>query len=98
MDVEYFFEGARFIWDADKAASNERKHGVSFEQATAVFFDPFFRMVDAERNDEARDAIMGFDASSRLLFVVHIEMDSGAIRIISARVTTNNERQDHECY
>jgi uncharacterized DUF497 family protein len=95
-DVEYFLEGTQFIWNAEKAASNERKHGVSFEQAAAVFFDPLFRIVDAAGNYEARDAIIGFDAASRVLFVVHIQVDSGAIRIISARVATKRERQDHE--
>lgn len=29
-----------FEWDADKAAENRRKHGVSFEEATTLFGDP----------------------------------------------------------
>ena len=50
-----------------KAAGNPGKHDrVTFEQAATVFFDPLFRLVDAERNDEARDAIIGFDAQGRL--------------------------------
>ena len=47
-------------------------------------------------NDEARDAIIGFDASGRLLFVVHIQFDDTYILIISARKATNDERRDHE--
>ncbi len=61
-----------------------------------MFFDPLFRVVEASRNDEARDAIVGFDATGRLLFVVHVEVNDEFIRIISARRATNEERRDHE--
>ena len=72
MDIHYRLNGTDFVWDERKAASNRHKHdGVTFEQAATVFFDPLFRLVDAERNDEARDAIIGFDEAGRLLFVVH---------------------------
>jgi uncharacterized DUF497 family protein len=43
-----------------------------------------------------RDAIIGFDAFSRLLFVVHVEIEGESIRIISARRATNEERYRHE--
>ncbi len=56
------------------------------------FFDPLFRLVDAECREEVRDAIFGFDCASRLLFVVHIQQDEAAIRIISARKATTSER------
>jgi uncharacterized DUF497 family protein len=29
-----------FEWDKDKAKANQRKHGVSFEEASTVFNDP----------------------------------------------------------
>lgn len=45
-----------------------------------MFFDPFLRLVDASRNDEARDAVIGYDAQSRLLFVVHVVFEDDAIR------------------
>ena len=49
--------------------------------------DPLFVLTDASRNDEARDAVIGFDRSGCLLFVVHIAMESDdCIRIISARL------------
>lgn len=69
---------------------------IGFEQAATVFFDPLFRLVDAGRNDEARDAVIGFDTQGRLLFVVHIQIEESAIRIISARKATSHERQEHE--
>ncbi|QTR48387.1 BrnT family toxin [Thiothrix litoralis] len=45
---------------------------MAFEQAAQAFFDPFLRMVDASRNEESRDAIIGMDKSWNLLFVVNI--------------------------
>jgi len=97
MDVNYRLNGTDFVWDARKAAGNPGKHdGITFEQAASVFFDPLFRLVDAERNGEARDAVIGFDATGRLLFVVHIQFEDAFIRIISARKASQDERRCHE--
>lgn len=97
MDIHYELNGTRFVWHTKKAASNPGKHdGITFEQAAAVFFDPFLELVGADRRDEARDAIIGCDASGRLLFVVHVEVEGEFIRIISARRATNEERRNHE--
>ena len=85
MDMQFECNGDSFIWNADKAQKNWRKHGVRFEEAASVFSDPLFVLVDASRNDEARDAVIGFDATGRLLYVVHIEIEGAHIRIISAR-------------
>lgn len=99
MDIHYHLSGTDFVWDERKAASNRMKHdGVTFEMAATVFFDPLFRMVDAGRHDEARDAIIGFDATGQLLFVVHLLIEGDVIRIISARKATSHERQDHEYF
>ena len=97
MDIHFTLNGMDFVWNEDKAAGNFVKHGgVTFEQAAWVFFDPFMRLVDASRNDEARDAVVGYDAQGRLLFVVHVELDGSFMRIISARRATNEERRNHE--
>lgn len=97
MDICYEYCGTTFVWDTRKAALNPARHkGVTFEQAVTVFFDPLFRLVDADRNAEARDAIIGYDAGGRLLFVVHIQMEGDCIRLISARRATNEEWRDHE--
>jgi uncharacterized DUF497 family protein len=96
MDIHYTLSGTEFIWDAKKASSNAVKHGVNFEEAATVFFDPLFRLVDASRNDEARDAVIGFSTQQRLLFVVHVQIEDAAIRIVSARKATAQERRDHE--
>ena len=97
MDVRYELNGTLFVWDDAKARSNVAAHeGVTFERAAEVFFDPLFRMVDASRNDEARDAVIGYDVQGRLLFVVHIQFEDEYIRIISARKATAQERKDHD--
>ena len=98
MDVLYRYEGLEFVWDVHKAASNIEKHGIRFEQACEVFLDPLARLVDAGVEDEARDALLGEVAQGKLLFVVHIERESEAIRIISARAATATERKDYEDY
>jgi len=96
--MEQFFElnGDLFVWDLDKAETNRRKHGVLFEEAVTVFGDPLFILVDASRNDEARDAAIGFDIAGRLLFVVHIEFDQSHIRIISAHRAEADEVQRYD--
>jgi uncharacterized DUF497 family protein len=97
MDIHHEHRGTLFVWNAVKAATNIRKHGgIRFEQAVEVFFDPLFRLVDAGRNEEARDAVIGFDAAGRVLFVVHVQVADDHIRIISARRATAQERKDHD--
>ncbi|MDP2793859.1 MAG: BrnT family toxin [Sulfurisoma sp.] len=97
VDIHFELNGTTFVWNAKKAAANPIKHdGITFEQAATVFFDPLFRLVDAGRNDEARNAVIGYDTQSRLLYVVHVEIEGEAIRIISARKATNEERKHHD--
>ncbi|MDD5320531.1 MAG: BrnT family toxin [Methylococcales bacterium] len=97
MDIRFEKNGITFTWNSRKAAVNPKKHdGITFEQATEAFFDPFFKVVDAGRNQEARDAVIGYDESGRLLFVVHIEIEGEVIRLISARKATITERNDYD--
>ena len=97
MDTRFVLHSITFIWDEHKAQENPRHHdGVTFEQAAEAFFDPFLKGVDASRNDEARDAIIGMDIHWNLLFVVHIELEEDAIRLISARKATRKERTYYE--
>ena len=96
VDIRFELNGLLFVCNEDKAKRNLQKHDISFEEAAEVFFDPFFRLVDASRNDEARDAAIGCDARNRLLYVVHIELESEFIRIISARKATREEIRHHD--
>jgi uncharacterized protein len=97
MNVYFVLNGITFSWDEEKARINPINHnGITFQQAAEAFFDPFFILVDASRNDEARDAVIGLDARWNLLYVVHVEQDAESIRIISARKATKQERADYE--
>ena len=96
MDIEYTYNGINFIWNEDKAKKNKSKHGISFEQAVNSFFDPFLKVVDASRNNEQRDAVIGMDEQWNLLFTVHIQIEEDEIRIISARKAVKKERKYYE--
>jgi uncharacterized protein len=85
MDRVFEHAGTTFRWDETKDAENRRKHGVSFEEAATVFDDPLFVLQDASRNEEQRDAVIGFSSAGRLLTVVHLAYEEAFIRIISAR-------------
>ena len=83
-----------FEWDAPKAKSNERRHGVTFEEAQSVFYDDFaLQFYDEESSsEEDRFLLLGMSNRSRLLLVVHCERAGGQkIRIISARKATSRE-------
>lgn len=86
-----------FEWDSAKAARNLRKHRVSFEEASSVFYDPLaLTGEDPDHSDgEERLITFGLSSAGRLLVVSHAERDE-AIRIISARLATHGERQIYE--
>jgi uncharacterized DUF497 family protein len=91
----------RFEWDPAKAASNLRKHRVSFELAIRVFADPF-ALVEQDRIEggEQRWQTLGMiEDSVLLLLVAHTvreEGDTEVIRIISARRAEPKERRRYE--
>ncbi|HKR63709.1 MAG TPA: BrnT family toxin [Thermoanaerobaculia bacterium] len=88
----------QFSWDPAKARANQRKHGVSFEEAATVFIaDPLARIHDDPDHsvDELREIIIGVSAAGRLLLISFIE-HAETVRIISARVTDPWERRRYE--
>ena len=95
MDIVYQLQGITFAWDADKAQSNIAKHGVTFEEAAEVFFDPFYQNGDTTEEDEPREFILGYSLVPRLLLVVSLERGERT-RIISARPATRHERKLYE--
>ncbi|MGB8980391.1 MAG: BrnT family toxin [Anaerolineales bacterium] len=96
MDITYQLQGILFEWDENKAKINLRKHGVTFEEASEVFFDPFYQTGDASIDEaEARDFIIGYTFSQRLLLAVYTERGDRT-RIISARLATHVERKVYE--
>jgi uncharacterized DUF497 family protein len=89
-------EELHFCWDDGKAASNLRKHGVSFETATYVFDDPM-RLEDSDvfAEGEYRAITTGL-VDDVLLTVVYCTPADNHYRIISARPATAHERKDYE--
>ncbi len=64
MDIIYQLQGVLFEWDENKAKINIQKHGVTFEEAAEVFFDPFYQTGDASMDKaETRDFIIGYTFS-----------------------------------
>lgn len=86
-----------FEWDPAKARQNLQKHGVSFEEASSVFYDPLaVTGVDPDHSEgEERLITFGMSSQGRLLVVSQTERGE-AIRIISARVATQSERRIYE--
>lgn len=85
-----------FEWDLEKAESNYRKHGISFETASQVFDDPFaIEVIDplSDEYGEERVLITG-QAQSLIVVVVYTEREDH-IRIISARRATKNEHDEY---
>ena len=91
-----------FDWDPAKAASNARKHGVTFNAAATVFEDRLMRSIPDEEHSylEQRWITLGKARNGQLLVVVHtyreVDDSSTAVRIVSARPATASERRDFE--
>ena len=84
-----------FEWDERKAASNLAKHGVAFETAKGVFYDPY-ALLDDDCSDPAEERwrIIGHTQGG-VLFVVYTERHADNIRIISARRATRHEQDSY---
>ena len=88
----------RFEWDPSKAASNARKHGVSFEEARSAFADENAKLIaDPDHSEEEdRFILLGLSTQLRLLVVCHCyRSQDHVIRIISARKATTAESKHY---
>ena len=96
--------GIRFEWNEAKNLSNQRKHGVSFKEASQVFLDPLFVSVkDRVVDGEQRWQTFGLVEGCLLLMVAHTAREADGhgetieeMRIISARHASRKERQRYE--
>ena len=87
----------QFEWDPVKAKRNLKKHGVSFEEAVTVFYDPLSATFDDPDHStgEYRYITVGLSSRDRLLVVAHAERGK-ILRVINARLATAHERKKHE--
>ena len=84
----------KFEWDENKNRINQKKHGISFDEAKTVFYDEEALVIDDPEHSEEEDRfiILGLSSRANLLVVCHCCRDSDAIiRIISARKATRTE-------
>lgn len=86
-----------FEWSEEKAKLNIKKHGISFEEAKTVFSDFFACIFDDEFHsiEENRFYIIGYSQTNKLITISYTERND-RIRIISARISTKNERNNYE--
>ncbi|MBM3219947.1 MAG: BrnT family toxin [Candidatus Rokubacteria bacterium] len=86
-----------FEWDPAKAATNRRKHGVTFDEASTVFGDPLALMIADPDHSEQEDryVLVGASVRERVLVVAFVERPPWT-RLISARPATRSERRRYE--
>jgi uncharacterized DUF497 family protein len=84
----------KFDWDQRKAELNLKKHRISFEEATTVFFDPLAKIANDpdHSGDEHRQILIGYSHTRKLLFVVHVFLESKDIVRIIAPEKQPNEK------
>jgi uncharacterized DUF497 family protein len=88
-----------FEWDPKKAAANQKKHGVSFDEARTVFFDERAKLIDDPDHSESEDrfVLLGLSGTLRVILVCHCYRGEGnVIRIISARKASPYETRQYD--
>ena len=89
----------KFTWDSNKEAKNQKKHGISFEEAQSVFLDDYSRLIPDPDHSENEDRfiLLGMCSQLRLLVVCHCYRKGGSeIRMISARKASKSEKRQYE--
>jgi uncharacterized DUF497 family protein len=88
-----------FEWDIAKSLINQKKHGISFEEAKSAFYDERGLLIsDPDHSDEEdRFLILGLSSKLRLLVVCHCYRgEDDVIRIISARRAEAHEAKNYK--
>ena len=94
-------ETIAFEWDENKNTTNKKKHNVSFEEASTVFYDENALLIsDPDHSEiEERFIILGMSAAANVLVVCHcFRQSETVIRIISARKATRSEENQYRNY
>ena len=88
----------KFEWDENKNKTNIKKHGISFEEASSVFYDDDALIINDQSHSQNEDrfVLIGFSYKYNILVVCHCyRQNEEVIRIISARKATTNERKEY---
>jgi len=93
----YTVNTVEFEWDHKKDESNQRKHGIKFNDAVLVFYDfGHIKLLDTKHSIiEERFNIIGYSPKG-VLFLVYVIKQMNRYRIISARKATKRERRIYE--
>lgn len=89
----------KFEWDDNKEVQNIVKHGITFKEASTVFYDEEALLSDDpdHSNDEDRFIILGMSSRANVLIVCHCYRENDEkIRIISARKATKTEQKQYQ--
>ena len=90
----------KVVWDETKNLANQRKHGISFEEAAEIFAlgSDYLEIFD-EAHSESEDRFLAIGPITRgLVLVVWAEIDEDTIRIISARWAIEHEQALYHSY
>jgi uncharacterized DUF497 family protein len=85
-----------FEWDTQKAVSNKRKHGISFDDAADALRDPDI-VEDLDVNDDYdEDRMIAYAKLDGQILVIIYTLRDDIFRIISARRAEKHERKHYE--
>lgn len=88
----------RFEWNTGKNRANQKRHGISFEEAQTVFLDERALFIEDPEHSETEDRylLMGMSDELRVITVCHCyRKNDNVIRLISARKATKHEREQY---
>lgn len=91
--MAYLFP-VEFEWDDEKDLINQRKHGLSFQEARRLFESgvDYLEIFDADHSEFEDRLIAIGPVGDRLVVVVYTEPEEGVVRIIGARLASKRER------
>ena len=85
----------RFEWDERKNALNQKKHGVSFEEAAVVFKDPKRVEMFDVKHSIFEDQLITIGLGDSILLKVFFTERNNSIRIITARKAKKKDKEEY---
>lgn len=84
-----------FEWSKEKNINNKTKHGITFQEATAIFDSIRFTAEDI-RKDYGEKRFISIGAIDNTVCIVVYTLRGDTIRIISARKANSRERRKYD--
>ncbi len=83
-------------WDDRKEIANVKKHGIGFDEAATVVYNPLSLYGVNKHTGGMRFEYIGHSDQGRVLYVVTVEEREDRVHILSARKATSYEREKYE--